>query len=378
MRPTASPPHRCGQRFPRRTAIPASAISGSSNGRIIVGSLLVQPCHDARIGVPDTVSASPCNNGSSSRRRAGSPPASKKSSISRDPAGMMSTRSGKREPTRSMSSSVSGTPTRPARASRWITALVDPPIADSTRMAFSNASIVRMLLGLQVLPDHLDDSPTGEVSESPASRVRSREGCTLRKRHPERLCHRRHRRRRPHRVAVPGAARHRRLGRDELLGAHQSGADVLAHAPHVGGGAEGLALVTPRQHRPTGQHDRREVNRRGAHQHRRRGLVAARQQHDAVERIASQRLLDVHRHQVAQQHRGRLDQGLAQRGHGELEWHAARFPDPALDVLGEVVEVLIAGREIGCRVADADHRLAGEHVVRQAALHPAAVDVVVA
>ena len=43
--------------------------------------------------------------------------------------------------------SASGTPRRPAMASRWITAFVDPPIAALTRIAFSNAALVMMAEG---------------------------------------------------------------------------------------------------------------------------------------------------------------------------------------------------------------------------------------
>ena len=197
------------------------------------------------------------------------------------------------------------------------------------------------------------------------------------KRQSERFDHRRHRRRRAHRVAVPGAARHHRLGREERLGAERAGAHLLAHPPHVGRRAEAPAEVAAGEHRPTGQHDRRQVDRGGAHHHRRRGLVAAGEQHDAVDRVALDRLLDVHRHQVAQQHRGRLDLRLAERHDGKLQRHAAGFPDAPLDALGQLVEVLVARRELGCRVADADHRLAGERVVGQAALHPAPMEVVV-
>ena len=56
---------------------------------------------------------------------------------------------GTSRPQRSQSSSVSSTPTRPAMARRWITALVDPPIAALVRIAFSNASFVRMSEGLR-------------------------------------------------------------------------------------------------------------------------------------------------------------------------------------------------------------------------------------
>ncbi|MNT33160.1 hypothetical protein D3C72_1690720 [compost metagenome] len=47
-------------------------------------------------------------------------------------------------PMRVQSSSSSSTPMRPAIAFRWITALVDPPMAAFTRIAFSKASRVRI------------------------------------------------------------------------------------------------------------------------------------------------------------------------------------------------------------------------------------------
>ncbi|MOA62154.1 hypothetical protein D3C78_1874890 [compost metagenome] len=47
-------------------------------------------------------------------------------------------------PIRVQSSRSSCTPMRPAMALRWITALVEPPMAALTRMAFSNASLVRI------------------------------------------------------------------------------------------------------------------------------------------------------------------------------------------------------------------------------------------
>ena len=49
-----------------------------------------------------------------------------------------------------------------------------------------------------------------------------------------------------------------------------------------------------------------------------------------VERIRADALLDVHRHQVAEQHRGGLHQDLAERDRRELEGEAARAPHAAL------------------------------------------------
>ena len=56
---------------------------------------------------------------------------------------------GTSRPSRSQSSSVRSIPTRPAMARIWITALVDPPIAALVRIAFSNASRVRMSDGFR-------------------------------------------------------------------------------------------------------------------------------------------------------------------------------------------------------------------------------------
>ena len=98
------------------------------------------------------------------------------------------------------------------------------------------------------------------------------------------------------------------------------------------------------------------------------------EQHDAVDRVGADRLLDVHAREVAEQHRGRPDAGLAERHHRELERHAARFPDAALDVLGELAEVAVARRQLRPGVADADDRPAVEDVVRQPAAEPAAMD----
>ena len=47
-------------------------------------------------------------------------------------------------PSVSQSSRLSGTPSRPAMARRWTTALVEPPMAPFTRIAFSNAWRVRI------------------------------------------------------------------------------------------------------------------------------------------------------------------------------------------------------------------------------------------
>ena len=173
-------------------------------------------------------------------------------------------------------------------------------------------------------------------------------------------------------------AGHHRFCCEKVLLAQGARSDLLAHPPHIGGGAEGAARQPTGEHRATGHHDGGKVDRCSTHHHGRGRLVAPGQQHHAVDRVATNRLLDVHRHQVPQQHRGRLDLGLAERHHRELERHTARLPHPAFDVFDQFVEVLIARCQFRCRIADPDHRPTREHIVGQAPLHPAAMDVVVA
>ena len=66
------------------------------------------------------------------------------------PNGLTSARCGTRSPIRLKSSSSSGTPASRAMASRCSTALVDPPNAITTAMAFSNAS--RVMICRAVMP----------------------------------------------------------------------------------------------------------------------------------------------------------------------------------------------------------------------------------
>ena len=142
----------------------------------------------------------------------------------------------------------------------------------------------------QVLVHHLDDAPAGHAREHVAAR-----------------------RRPPGYAALPGRpmpsastmlaiveavpivmqwpwrAVHAALGLDEVVQRHRAGAHLLAHLPHAGARAELLAAPLAVEHRPAGDADRRQVDARRAHQQRRRGLVAAHQQHDAVDRVAADR-----------------------------------------------------------------------------------------
>jgi hypothetical protein len=97
--------------------------------------------------------------------------------------------------------------------------------------------------------------------------------------------------------------------------------------------------------------------------------------HDAVERVGADRLLDVHRHLVAEQHRRRAHHRFAEAHHRELQREAAGVQDAVAHVLREVAEVRVARRHLRPGIADADDRAAVELVVGDAlVLHPRAVD----
>ena len=85
---------------------------------------------------------------------------------------------------------------------------------------------------------------------------------------------------------------------------------------------------------------------------------------DGVEGIRANALLDVHRHQVPEEHRGRLHQVLAERDRRELERQSARQEHAALDRLGEPAEVEVAVDELRPRVADTHDRPSRERVPR--------------
>ena len=116
-----------------------------------------------------------------------------------------------------------------------------------------------------------------------------------------------------------------RLRLHEGLQRHLAAAHVFRELPDAGAGADGLVAIVAVQHRAAGDDDGRHVAAGRAHHQRRRGLVAAGQQHHAVERIAADRFLDIHRGQIAEQHRRRPQIGFAQRHHRKFE-RASRRP----------------------------------------------------
>ncbi len=133
----------------------------------------------------------------------------------------------------------------------------------------------------------------------------------------------------------------------------------------IGARAGQLLLEVAVQHRPDVQRDRRDVHGRGRHQAGRHGLVAAREQDDAVQGIAVQHLDQRQVGEVAVERRRGALAGFLDRVARELEGDAARRRDAFAHALGEFHVVAVAGRQVRSGLGDADQRLARAQLLRR-------------
>ncbi len=225
---------------------------------------------------------------------------------------------------------------------------------------------------LQILMHHFDDALAGLVGDLAALAVGRRNGGRTRQLHAERLGQRVHRGGGAHGVAIAG--RRRRGGDDvhELVIVDLAGRQALARFPDDGAGAGALALVPAIEHRADRQRDGRNVDGGRRHQQRRRGLVAADGEHDAVERIAVEHLDQAEIGKVAVECGGRALAGLLDRMAREFEGDAAHRDDAFAHALGQFDMVAVAGRQVGAGLGDADQRLARHQLgARQAVIQVA-------
>src|SRR5690606_28857412 len=158
------------------------------------------------------------------------------------------------------------------------------------------------LAGPAALADHLDHEAAGVVRALQQPAVGGGGAGGAGDGHAERLGHDGHGGGGAHGVAVPAAADHGRLGRQERLAGEVPGPYLLAEPPHVGAAAERDAAEMAGEHGSAGHHDGGQVDGGGGHQQGRDGLVAAAEQHDAVDRVGAQHLLGGHGGEVAPEH----------------------------------------------------------------------------
>ena len=221
----------------------------------------------------------------------------------------------------------------------------------------------------------LDGPPTAEFGERQAPGVGRRDRGVTGERHAKGFSHRGHRGRRPHDHAVAGRAREARLDLAELLVGEPARPPLGPEPAGVGARAELIGAPLAAEHGAAGDHDGGEIGGGGAHEHGGRGLVAPREEHDRVERIGAQALLDVHRHEIPEHHRRGLHQDFAERDGRELEGEAPSAPHAPLDGVCHLSQVRVAVGELGPRVGDADHGTAVEDEIAEPfGLEPRAVD----
>ena len=226
----------------------------------------------------------------------------------------------------------------------------------------------------QIFADHLDGAHARHMGQHIAARIHRRDGRVMGQRGAQGFSHAGHGRGRTHGVAGARRARHAGLGREEFVEADGAGFVRLVHLPDDGAGTDVLAFVLAVQHRPTGDHNGRDITAGRAHQQRRGGFVATGQQHHAIDRVTANGFFHIHARQIARQHGGRSQIGFAVGKHRELDRETTGLDHTAFDVLGDGPKVRIARRQFRPGVADTDDGFALELMIGNAlVLHPAAV-----
>ena len=166
---------------------------------------------------------------------------------------------------------------------------------------------------------------------------------------------------------MANAATHATFGFFKFFDAHFAHFQVVGKAPHVRSRANGFALKPPRQHWAAGQHNGWQIHTGRAHDERRRGFVAAREQHNGIKRIGSDAFFDGHAGQIAVEHGRGANDGFAQGHHRKFQRKTARFVNAVFDTLRQFSKMTVAGRYFRPSIADANDGLALE-LVRGVAL----------
>ena len=135
-----------------------------------------------------------------------------------------------------------------------------------------------------------------------------------------------------------------------------AGAVLRPEPAAIGAGAQHFASVMAHHHRPGRQHDGRQIDAGSGHDLRRQGLVAAADQHYRVHRLRTDHFLRIHRHQVAQEHRGGMGETLADGDGGKHHRQTAGEHDAALYALDQVRHVAVAGIEVAEGIGHTDDR----------------------
>ena len=127
---------------------------------------------------------------------------------------------------------------------------------------------------------------------------------------------------------------------------HLANAHLFTEAPDVCAGTEIAPLELAIEHGAARHDDGRYVTTGCAHDERRRGLITAAHQDDAVDRVAADGFFDIHADQVAEEH-GRWTQQRFAGGHDrKLKREATRLPHAALHTLSQGAQMSVTGCQL--------------------------------
>ena len=254
----------------------------------------------------------------------------------------------------------SDAPARPAIATRWMIALVDPPSAIAAVTAFSNAAVVMMSRGFR--SSHTISTMRRPAADAMRGCAESAAGID----------------------EAPGSV----MPSASTVAAIVDAVPIVMQVPNERAMPSSISRQAQSSSRParfSSQYFQasvpdpriwprqlpRSIGPAGTKIAGRFALVAPMtsagtvlsqppSRIDAVGRIGAQRFFRVHREQVAVEHRARLHEGLAEREQRDLHGEAARLPDAALDVLGAQAEMRVARVGVAPGIQDRDDRLAGD------------------
>ena len=193
--------------------------------------------------------------------------------------------------------------------------------------------------------------------------VRRRDGRAHRQRQAERLGNAGHGRSGSHHHTGADRRCEPAVDRLDLDVVHLAGAVFRPQPSAIGAGAEHLALVMADHHRPDRNHHGWQVGRDRGHDLRRQRLVAAADHDHGIHRLGADHFLGIHRHQIAQIHRGRERKTFGDRDGRKHHRHRARQHHAAFYGLDDLRHVAVAGIVVAVGVGDTDDR-AVQRIVR--------------
>ena len=239
--------------------------------------------------------------------------------------------------------------------------MVDPPVAATAAMAFSNAAGVRICRGRRFRAQQVDDERARLARDVVFAGVHRRHRGAAKRREPQELARRRHRVRGELPSAGARPRTRRVLERRELLGAELPAIE-RAHGLEDVLDGDVLPLPAARRDRPAIEDEAGNIEPGERHGRARDRLVAADENHQRVELVGPRHELDRVRDDLAADERhphplGAHGDAVGHRDGVELHRRRPGGAHAFLDRGRETAEVQVAGTDLDPGVGDPDEGL---------------------